>query len=260
MSAQPPLEAEAPLGAVVARPAPARTPSPWLRALAVARLVAGALMITAILSQLAVSLGYWQRIGIHDVGLRMADFFSAFTHQVNLAAGAVLIVGAFVLLRGDAPEPGWYSVLRLAVLPSLLAAGIVYNVLLRSQAVPPGSQLDWANEVMHVVAPLLFLVDWVVAPHPRSLRFRSAAVVVILPLAWLAYTFLRGPLVPDEINRTPYYYPYPFLDPHASGWAPVVQLVGELLVFAVILGLLAVLVWRIEDRDALRRRRAAASS
>jgi hypothetical protein len=230
-------------------------PTPFLRVLAVGRLAAGALMVVAIGSQLAVSLAYWRRIGIHDVGLRVADFFSAFTHLGILAGGAVLIIGGVLLLRGTAPLPRWLTLLRLAVLPSILVAGIVYNLLLRPLPVPPGSQLDWANEVMHVVAPIAVVLDWLIAPHPRRMRFRTAWVVAVFPLAWVAYTFLRGPLVPDEINRTPYFYPYGFLDPRAAGWSPVVQLVVELLAFAVMLGFAAVLAWRIEDRVGARRRR-----
>jgi hypothetical protein len=141
----------------------------------------------------------------------------------------------------------------LALVPTILLAGLVYNLLLRPLPVPPGSQLDWANEMMHVVAPTAVLLDWIVAPHPRGVRFRTAALVLIFPLAWLAYTFLRAPLVPDEINGTRYYYPYGFLDPHGGGWGPVIQLVAELLVFALLLGFLAVLTWRIEDRVSARR-------
>ena len=240
-------------------PGPSAT-APVLRVLAVGRVVVGALMVAAIGSQLVVSLGYWRRIGIHDVGLRIADFFSAFTHLGILAGGTILIIGGALLLRGTAATPRWLTLLRLAVLPSILVAGIVYNLLLRPLPVPPGSQLDWANEVMHVVAPIAVVLDWLIAPHPRRMRFRTAWVVAVFPLAWVAYTFLRGPLVPDEINRTAYFYPYGFLDPHAAGWSPVLRLVVELLAFAVILGFAAVLAWRIEDRVGARRRRAGGSA
>ncbi|MCU1472517.1 Pr6Pr family membrane protein [Amnibacterium sp.] len=255
MSARTPLETGETPSAVAAPTMPA----PFIRALAAGRLAAGGLMITAIGSQLVVSLGYWHRIGIRDVGLRIADFFSAFTHQGILAGGAILIIGGVLLLRGTEPMPRWLTVLRLAVLPSILVAGIVYNLLLRQLPVPPGSQLDWANEVMHVVAPIAVALDWLIAPHPAHLRFRTAWVVAVFPVAWVAYTFVRGPLVPDEINRTQFFYPYGFLDPHAAGWAPVVQLVVELLAFAVILGFAAVLAWRIEDHVRTRRRRARES-
>jgi hypothetical protein len=106
---------------------------------------------------------------------------------------------------------------------------------------------------MHVVAPIVVLLDWVVAPRRPRLPFRAAWLVVLLPVAWIAYTFLRAPLVPDELKGTPYYYPYGFLDPHGSGgWGAVLVLVGLLTLVTLALGLLAVLIWRIEDRVALR--------
>jgi hypothetical protein len=225
-----------------------------IRVLAVLRLVFGLLMITGIASQYAVSLGYWRRTGLHDLGLRTADFLSAFTHEVNVAGGVILIVGGVLLLRGRGAGPGWYTGLRLALVPAILVAGIVYNLLLRPAPVPPGSQLDWANEVMHVVGPLVVLLDWLIAPRRPRLPYRSAWLVILFPIAWIAYTFIRAPLVPDELNGTPYYYPYGFLDPHGSaGWGPVLLLVGVLLVFALVLGVLAVLVWRIEDRVSTAR-------
>lgn len=222
------------------------------RIFGVARLLVGALLITAILSQLALSFRYWRSIRVHDVGAQVVDFFSAFTHQSVLAGGVLLVIGGVLLLLGRS-VPRWHTVLQLAVLPSVLIAGLVYNLLLRQQPVPAGSQLDWANEVMHVVAPIAVLLDWLLAPRRLRLRFRTALVVLVLPVAWLVYTFVRAPLVSDEINRTPYYYPYGFLDPHVAGWSPVVQLVGELLVLAFVLGLLAVLVRRLEARTADRR-------
>jgi hypothetical protein len=225
-----------------------------LRVLAVLRIAAGVLLITGIAGQFAVSLAYWRRIGLRDIGLRTADFLSAFTHEANLVCGALLLVGGALLLTGGHATSRRFTALRLAFLPSILVAGIVYNLLLRPLPVPPGSQLDWANEVMHVVAPILVLADWLIAPHRPRLSFRAAWLVIAFPLAWLLYTFIRGPLVPDEINRTPYHYPYAFLDPNGSGgWGTVLTLVGELTVFALVLGVLAVLAWRIEDRFAAGR-------
>lgn len=222
---------------------------------ALARAAAGVLLIAGIASQFTVSLAYWRRLGLHDIGLRTADFLSAFTHEANLACGAILLLGAALLLRGGDATAPWYTALRLAFLPAILVAGIVYNLLLRPLPVPAGSQLDWANEVMHVVAPILVLVDWLAAPRRPRLPFRTAWLVIVFPIAWAVYTFVRGPLVPDEITGTPYYYPYGFLDPNGrGGWGAVLLLVGLLTLFTLVLGLLAVLAWRIEDRLAARRR------
>lgn len=224
------------------------------------RLVLGLLMITAILAQFGVSLAYWQRIGLHDLTTRVADFFSAFTHDVNLVGGVVMLLGALLVLRGRGAGPAWYTTLRLALLASILVAGIVYNLLLRPLPVPPGSQLDWANEMMHVVAPSAVLLDWILAPRTPGLPIRAALAVLAFPLLWLAYTFVRGPFVADELTGKTYTYPYDFLDPNGpGGWGAVLMLLGELLVFALVLGLLGILVWRIEDRLARGARRRPAA-
>ena len=229
------------------------TPTAVGRVVAVLRVAVGLLMISAVFGQLALYLVYWRRIGIHDLGLRIGNFFSAFTFEVNLAGGVLLIIGAVLLWRGSGPEPSWYSTLRLCALAAIVVTGVVYNLLLRPLPVPPGSQLDWANEVLHVVAPLAMTLDWVLAPRHRAVGFRAAGLVVLYPLAWAIFTFIRGALVRDELAGTPYFYPYPFLDPHGrGGWAAVGLVVGGLTVFTLLVGVLAVLARRLEDGVARR--------
>lgn len=221
--------------------------------IAVLRAAAGILMIAAIAAQYLVSLAHWRRTGIRDLDVQTADFLSAFTHEVNVAGGALLIAGAVLLMR-RMQEPRWFAVLRLCLLSAIVVVSVVYNLLLRPLPVPPGSQLDWANEVMHVVAPALVVLDVVLAPHPRRLGFRAAWLVAVYPVTWAVYTFVRGPLVPNEVAGTPYTYPYPFLDPHGpGGWGSVALLVGVLTAFTVVLGFAGVALWRLEDRLAARR-------
>lgn len=221
--------------------------------LVVFRGASGLLLIAAVVGQYTVSLGYWRRTGLSDVGLQTAHFLSAFTHEVVLAGGVLLLVGAVLLARRGA-EPRWFSVLRLCLLSAIVVVAVVYNLLLRPLPVPPGSQLDWANEVMHVVTPVIVLLDVAVAPHPRLLPYRFAWLVGVFPITWAVYTFIRGPLVPNRVTGTPYYYPYPFLDPHGSGgWLAVAVLVGVLTAFTLLLGLAGVALWRLEDRVATRR-------
>ncbi len=222
----------------------------------VLRILAAILILAALVDQLVVYFGYWHRIGIRDVGLRVVDYWSAFTNEVNLAAAIVFVVGAVLLWRGAGAGPAALTRVRLCVLAAIVLTSVVYNVLLRGEPVPAGSQSDWANNTFHVVAPILFALDWLIAPRQPRLRFRAAWLVLVYPVAWLVYTMVRGPLVPDEILHTPYFYPYGFLDPNgAGGWGAVVMIVGVLIPFIVVIGVAGVAAWRLEDR--IGRPRAA---
>jgi hypothetical protein len=235
------------------------TAHPVRATLTALRVGLAALMVTATFAQLATYEVYWRRIGLHDLALRTANFFSAFTFEVNLLGAVVLVGGAWLLWRAHGAEPLWFTRVRLCLLASIVIVGVVYNLLLRGAPTGPGEQLDWANTVVHVVAPIGIAVDWLIAPHWQRLPLRSAALVVIFPIGWLAYTLIRGTLVRDELLGTPYYYPYGFLNPHGlGGWGPVLLMIGELLVFTVALGIAAVLAVRVEDRvnQAVRIRAA----
>lgn len=232
---------------------------PIRSALTVLRVGLATLMATATFAQLATYEVYWRKIGLHDLGLRTGNFFSAFTFEVNLLGAVILVVGAWLLWRGHGAEPLWFTRMRLCLLASIVIVGVVYNVLLRGAPTGPGEQLDWANTVVHVVAPLGIAIDWLIAPHWQRLPIGSAALVVIFPVAWLAYTLVRGTLVGDELLGTPYYYPYGFLNPYGpGGWGPVLIMIAGLLVFTVAVGIVAVLVVRVEDRvsHAVRLRAA----
>ena len=57
--------------------------------------------------------------------------------------------------------------LRASVTSYMAVTGIVYNMLLRGVNVSEGSVLPWSNEVLHVVGPLLMVIDWLFAPGRR---------------------------------------------------------------------------------------------
>jgi hypothetical protein len=208
-------------------------------------------MVLATFTQLANYERYWRQIGLHDLGLRTGNFFSAFTFQVNLLGAVILVAGAWLLWQKHGDEPLWFTRVRLCLHAALIDTGVVYNQVLRKEPTGPGEQVDWANTVVHVLAPIGVTLDWLVAPHARHLPLSSVPLVTIYPVAWLAYSLVRGPLVPDELLRTPYYYPYGFLNPYGTGgWSPVLTWIGILVVLILTVGTLAVLVVRTEDRVA----------
>jgi hypothetical protein len=212
------------------------------------RILLGTLMITATFVQLANYEVYWRRIGLHDLALRTGNFFSAFTFDTNLLGALVLLTGAVLLWR-RVDEPPWFSTVRLCLLAAMVILGAVYQVLLSGIRPGLGERVDWANTVVHVIAPFGIAIDWLVAPHTKQLPMRNALFVVAYPLVWLGYSLIRGTLVRDELLGTTYYYPYPFLNPHGSGgWTPVLTMIGALIVFILIVGVLGVLVARVEDR------------
>ncbi len=99
----------------------------------------------------------------------------------------------------------------------MLVTGVVYNTLLRGVPIPQGQTVGWSNEVLHVVVPLFLLLDVLIAPAPRRLPWSTIALVVAYPVVWAGYTLVRANLTVNPGNGNPWWYPYPFLDPHLQG-------------------------------------------
>ena len=158
------------------------------------------------------------------------DFFSYFTIQSNLIGVAVL---TWVALR-----PTWREgsverdLLRGAPVLYLGVTGVVFALLLSGQ---PLVTVPFANTVLHELMPLVVVVDWLADPPGRLGTFTEAAGWwMIYPVAWLAYTMIRGAIVG--------WYPYPFLDPGVmGGYGGVTAVVSGIVVGA--LGFIVVLVW-----------------
>ncbi|PZQ89557.1 MAG: hypothetical protein DI534_07040 [Leifsonia xyli] len=177
---------------------------------------AGAILtIIAVIVQLQTSLGTWREQGIQDVGTKLVNFFSFFTIQSNVATAVTLALGVVLLVRSGSTEPRWFGILRACVTTYIVTTGIVYNLLLRGIELPQGTTVPWTNEVLHVIVPILMLLDWLFAPGRRRLGWGVVGIIVIYPIVWAVYTMVRGPLVQDELTGANW-YPYPFLNPDTS--------------------------------------------
>jgi hypothetical protein len=209
----------------------------------VVRILGAVAIIAAMVGQLITSIGFWNSTGVGDrIGNLFVNFFSFFTIDSNVGTVVVFLIGAVLLVRGRG-DPQWFSVLRGSVAAYMAVTGIVYNMLLRGVNVSEGSVLPWSNEVLHVVGPLLMVLDWLFAPGRGRLEWKHIGTIVIFPLVWAVYTMIRGPLAYNDVAGVPTWYPYPFLNPALSpeGYVSVAFYV---ILIAVIIGLVgAGVIW-----------------
>lgn len=206
-----------------------------------ARLVAAVLGLAAIIAQLTRSI---QNAVDADTAWGghlptvATNFLSFFTIESNLLAVVTLAIGAiwaWTSGRGAEREPGWFAVLLICVSTYMIVTGIVYNLLLRNVELPQGVTVVWANEVLHVAIPLFLLADVLFAPNRRALAWRAVPIAAIFPIVWAVYTLIRANAIVAPATGEPWWYPYPFLDPH--------QVPGEYLgVTAYIIGIAAVII------------------
>lgn len=216
-----------------------------------ARRVTGILRI--LFGLMVFSMVVWQVTDrlIHNV-FRPAEYFSYFTVQTCLGI-AVLFVAGGIYAWNHASDTRLLTIVRVSIFSYSIVMLVVYNVLLRDVA-PAAADVgyDWPvfpNEFEHVWAPILVAVDWVFAPGRFPLRLRAMWWALIYPLAWVAFSLVRGSLTG--------WWPYPFLDPNGpNGVTGVVIYVVGIAAFMAFNAFVAVFIGWVWART----RRASAPS
>jgi hypothetical protein len=162
---------------------------------------------------------------------RAINYFSYFTNLSNIFAVIVLAVGA---VRD--PSSRRWELVRGAATFCTTVTGIVYALFLTDVSV--GVTDPWINNVIHRVVPVFMLLDWWLASR-APVAPRAALRWLAIPIVYLAYTLMRGPLAGD-------WYPYPFVDPTRDGGYLRVALFAVAL--SLLLALLAYGLSRLGDR------------
>ncbi|MFF2268525.1 Pr6Pr family membrane protein [Cellulosimicrobium cellulans] len=134
-----------------------------------------------------------------------------FTNQTGFLIAVVLAwAGVASLLRRRQP-PGW---LKGGVTLFAAITGLVANLVLAPEAPDaPAVFLGLTDgQIEHELLPLLVFVDFLLLDAHRRLRGLDAARWLLYPLAYFAFTTIRGFVSPGSE------YPYGFVDLDALGW------------------------------------------
>lgn len=175
---------------------------------------------------------------------RPAEYFSFFTIQTSLLTAIVLAGSALLMFKNGLDSPSVVR-FRIAVTSASIVVGIVYNLLLRDVA-PAAADIgyEWPvipNEILHVWAPILVTIDWLLTKNQISVRVHSALWVTVFPIAWLSFSIIRG-----NIDG---WWPYWFIDPtDPGGISQMLTYIGAITVFFIAIGYSLVGLHRLVKR------------
>ncbi|XXD77536.1 Pr6Pr family membrane protein [Pseudomonas sp. D2-30] len=164
-----------------------------------------------------ILLGRWE-LGASLLG-GLVNFFSFFTVLTNTLAAVVL---TWEVTRRESAVRRWFlrPAVRSGIAVSIALVGLAYNVLLRHLWQPEGWQFI-ADELLHDIMPVLFIIYWGLWVPKGTLRLGHVGLWMIYPLVYFAYILLRGDLLAA--------YPYPFIDVTSLGYPQVFINAGGVL-------------------------------
>lgn len=160
---------------------------------------------------------------------RMIFYYSFFTVLSNI----MLAISCLILVCKPTCSSGCFNVIRLNGLIGILITMIVYNIMLRGIHRPPTLLLQFANESLHVVIPVLGLLSWLIyGPFSRitiKVVFYSFCSLVV----YGGYIFIRGHITG--------LYPYPFINVNRIGYEKALLTVGAIaILFFILVGVLKI--------------------
>ena len=172
------------------------------------------------------------------------EYFSYFTIQTGLIAIVTLSVAGYFAWTGRA-ETRVLNIVRLSTVTFTVVVTLVYNMLLRGlpDAAADGDYV-WPvlpNEILHVWAAIFMLIDWILSSRRINLRVRTIFWVLLFPLAWLAYSIVRGLMVD--------WWPYWFINPNEpAGVTGMLTYIFGIMLFLLTIAIALIGLQRITVR------------
>nr|WP_158459745.1 Pr6Pr family membrane protein [Pseudomonas fluorescens] len=139
----------------------------------------------------------------------LVNLFSYFTVLSNTLVATVLSYAAFGR-EGRARQWFLSPPVSSAIATSIVLVALAYSLLLRHLWHPEGWQ-RLADELLHDVMPVLFVVYWWRCVPKGSLRLRHVLAWALYPAGYFAFALWRGHVIGV--------YPYPFIDVAELGYA-----------------------------------------
>lgn len=123
-----------------------------------------------------------------------------FTIQSNLLLAAYASYAAWLILS-EKSEPA--PALAGAVTLYISITGLVYNLLLARVSILASGSIS--NILLHFVAPIVAVFNWILLTAHGRLRWRHALFWLSYILGYLVFCLIRGPLVTSG-SRYPYFF------------------------------------------------------
>lgn len=134
-------------------------------------------------------------------------YFGYFTIWTNILV-ALAFTAPFLKPRNRLRVFFDRQAVRAAIALYILIVAVVYYALLFKAHNPQGLGA-LTNMGLHLILPILYIIDWLVFAHKDKMSYKSLPFWILYPLAYGLFNIARGLMTG--------FYPYPFLDISSRG-------------------------------------------
>jgi hypothetical protein len=184
----------------------------------------------ALVLQFCLSIPAYEALG-RSLGASVGQLLSYYTILCNL----LVVISLTVILIIPQSSVGRFfsrgSVLT-GIVVNITVVAVVYATVLRQLSNLQGL-FKLADDLLHTVDPLLFIIYWFAFVPKSDLKWKNALPWLWFPFAYLIYTLIRG-----EISGN---YPYPFVNVAEFGYEQIIF--NSLVLMFVFLGFGVLYIW-----------------
>lgn len=182
--------------------------------------------------------------GANSIDWEFLKFYTNISNYFVFAVSVIVLVDNVKRVRRGEKEGYNNKIhnLKFVTTIMILVTFLVYCILLGN----PLSADFWrnlGNLSYHVVAPILFILDYFLFERKKSVSVFAPLLSVIIPLIYVVYIMILGAVIPN------FKYPYFFLDVNKLGYGGVALWVFILVAVFVVLGYLLWLYNRLVKKD-----------
>jgi hypothetical protein len=200
------------------------------------------LIIGATISWFAIGIQFCLIIvnRVASVSETIIRFFSFYTILTNILVSLCLTV---LWLKPNSRWGIYFSrpSVSTAITINITVVGLLYNLILRQMWSPEGLQRV-ADELLHVVIPIVFIVYWYLFTSKGRLGWKNAFPWLLYPLVYCIFVLFRGALSG--------FYPYPFIDVNTLGYIQVILNSVGLFIGFFLLSQLFIAVTKAKSRNS----------
>lgn len=116
----------------------------------------------------------------------------------------------------------------------ILVTFLVYNILLADENTVIGYFTSQSNMIMHVILPIMFILNWVLFYEHPSLKWYHPLLGTVMPLIYVAFIVVRAQILSGAKDAV--LYPYFFLNIDQLGWGGFLLWIAILLAVFIAIG------------------------